>query len=71
MEILSVILQILALIFFLALVWPHLKQENWKEKFIDNKPAFSLLIVFIIILVFILGMGLFFDTLFPVERLDK
>ncbi len=71
METLSIVLQILAVVFFVVLIWPHVKAEKWKEKFIDNKQAFSLLIVLIIILLFSLGIGVFFDTFFPVERLDQ
>ncbi len=71
MEILSVVLPILAVIFFLFLIWPHIKTENWKEKFVENKQAFSLLVVFGLILLFSVGIGLFFDILFPVERLDR
>jgi len=69
MEILSIILPILALAFFLFLIWPHIKAENWKEKFIDNKQAFSLLVVFTLILLFVFGINIFFDTFFPVEIL--
>lgn len=67
----SIVLQILALVLFIFLIWPHLKNEAWKEKFIQNKQAFSLLIVFILILAFVYGIGAFFDAFFPVERLDK
>lgn len=70
MEILSIVLQIAALAFFIALIWPSIKNEKWKEKFIQNKQAFSLLIVFTLILIFTVGIGLFFDTFFPVETLE-
>jgi Na+/H+ antiporter NhaC len=66
-----ILLQIFALALFIFLIWPHLKNEEWKEKFIQNKQAFSLLIVFVLILGFVLGMSVFFDVFFPVERLDK
>ncbi|MGC9385322.1 MAG: hypothetical protein ACP5D0_00105 [Hydrogenovibrio sp.] len=68
---LSIILQLLALIVFILLIWPYVKQEKWKEKFIDNKQARSILIVFVLILVFSVGLSFFFDTFFPVERLDQ
>lgn len=71
METLSIIFQIIAVVGFLFFVWPHIRAENWKEKFIHNKHAFSLLVVFVIIFVFVFGIGYFFDTFFPVERLDK
>jgi len=67
---LSIILQILALVIFVALVWPYVKKEKWKEKFIDNKQARSVLIVFILILLFMVGLSLFFDMLYPIERID-
>lgn len=63
-------LQILALGIFLYFIWPQLKSEKWREKFIENKQAFSILIVFTLILVFVFGMGQFFDLFFPIERLD-
>lgn len=61
--------QIIAVAVFLYFVIPHIKGENWKEKFIHNKTARSYLIVFVLILLFSWGMGLFFDTFFPVEEL--
>lgn len=67
---LSIILQILALVIFIALVWPYVKKERWKEKFIDNKQARTVLIVFVLILLFMLGLSFFFDTLYPIERID-
>ena len=63
-------LQILGVIVFIYLVWPHIKAESWKAKFIDNKQAFSIIIVLIMIFSFLYGLGAFFDTFFPVERLD-
>ncbi len=66
---LAIILQLAALILFIALIWGAVKNENWKEKFIDNKHARSLLIVFIIIFVFMTLTGIFLDRLFPIEYL--
>lgn len=71
MSIWLILLQIFALILFVFLIWPHVKNEEWKEKFIQNKQALSLIIVFVLILFFVLGMSVFFDMFFPVERLDK
>lgn len=63
-------LQLFALTIFLYFVWPLIKQENWKEKFIDNKTARSILIVFILVFLFVYGIGYLFDTLFPVETIN-
>lgn len=71
MSIWFILLQVFALALFVFLIWPHLKSESWKEKFIQNKQAFSLLIVFVLILGFVYGISAFFDGFFPVERLDK
>lgn len=68
---LSIILQILALVVFIALIWPYARQENWKEKFIDNKQARSILIVFVVILLFTFGLSLLFESFYPIERLDQ
>ncbi|AZR82017.1 MULTISPECIES: hypothetical protein [Piscirickettsiaceae] len=68
---LSILLQILALVIFIALIWPYAKQENWKEKFIDNKQARSILIVFVLILLFTFGLSLLFENFYPIERLDR
>jgi len=62
--------QLLGVAVFIYLIWPHVKAESWKEKFIDNKQAFSIIIVLLMIFGFLYGMGAFFDTFFPVERLD-
>ena len=62
-------LQILAVIVFIYFVWPLVKKERWKEKFIENKTARSILIVFILIFFFVWGLGAFFDAFFPVEEL--
>lgn len=64
-------LQLLALVVFLYFIWPLIKRERWKEKFIHNKQALSLLIVMGLILLFVLGMSSFFDAFFPIERLDE
>jgi len=71
MDTVFLVLKIFALFLFIALIWPHLKQENWREKFYENKQAFSLVIVFVMILLLVLGITFTFDTFFPVERLDK
>ncbi len=71
METLNIILEIIAVVGFLFFVWPHIRDEAWKEKFVQNKHALSLVIVFAIIFLFVFGIGYFFDTFFPVERLDK
>lgn len=65
----TILLELLILFGFLALVWPVIKKENWKEKFIDNRHARSILIVFILILVFVMAISLFFDTFYPLEPL--
>lgn len=65
-----IIIQVAILVLFIVLIWPHVKKENWKEKFIENKQAKSLLIVFILILSMSVGLVIFFDTFFPVERID-
>lgn len=62
--------QIFAFGFFLWLIWPLVKGEQWKEKFIHNKQAFSILIVFILIFVFIYGLVGLFNWLLPPEILD-
>ncbi|KUJ72112.1 hypothetical protein [Thiomicrospira sp. WB1] len=68
--VISVILQILAVAILLFLIWPHIKKEKWKEKFIDNKQARSVLIVFVLVLVLVVGISWSMDALFPLERLD-
>ncbi len=62
-------LQLVALAVFIYFIWPYFKNENWKEKFFDNKTARSIIIVFILIFVFVWGLGAFFDAFFPVEEL--
>lgn len=68
-ETLVIILQVAALIFFISLIYPTIKAENWKEKFIENKQAKSVLIVFVLILGLMTLMGLYLDIFFPVEVL--
>ncbi|MDG6773011.1 hypothetical protein QCB45_01605 [Thiomicrorhabdus sp. ZW0627] len=63
-------LQLIALGVFLYFIWPLVKSERWKEKFVENKQALSIIIVFVFILIFVFGLGAFFDAFFPVERLD-
>jgi len=62
-------LQLFALVVFLYFVWPLVKSENWREKFIENKTARSILIVFVLIFAFVYGIGALFDALFPVQTL--
>ncbi len=67
---LLITIQIFATVGFLYIIWPYVRKERWREKFIENKSARSILIVFIIIFAFSYGMASFFDAFFPVERLD-
>ena len=71
METVGIILEIIAVVGFLFFVWPHIRNEDWKKKFVHNKHALSILIVFILIFMLIYGIIFIFDTFFPVERLDK
>jgi len=66
---LLIALQLIALAVFIYFVWPLVKSEDWKAKFIDNKTARSIIIVFILIFVFVWGLGAFFDAFFLVEKL--
>jgi uncharacterized membrane protein SpoIIM required for sporulation len=66
---LLIALQLLAVAVFAYLVWPHIRAEKWRLKFIENRQAFSILIVFVIILLFVVGLGAFFDYFFPIEGL--
>lgn len=68
-EYLIITLQIIALAAFLYFIWPLIKNEQWKAKFIDNKTARSTLIVFILIFIFFWSLSAFFDTFFLVEEL--
>ena len=65
METFVLILQLLAVPLFLFLIWPHLKAENWKEKFIKNKDALALIIVLVAIFIFMQLMVWAFDALAP------
>lgn len=67
---LLIALQLVALAVFLYFIWPYVKAEPWKKKFIENKQAFSIIIVMLMIFGFLYGLGAFFDAFFPVERLD-
>ncbi|MDX1352856.1 MAG: hypothetical protein R3254_07580 [Thiomicrorhabdus sp.] len=69
LQFLLIALQLIALGVFLYLVWPLIKSEQWKAKFIENKTARSIIIVFILIFTFIWGLGAFFDYFFPIEKL--
>ena len=69
LESLLIALQIAAFLFFLWLIWPLIKGEQWKEKFIKNKQALSILIVFILIFIFIYGLTALFNWIAPVETL--
>ncbi len=69
-QIALIAIQIIAVFVFFYLIWPYLKKERWKEKFIDNKTARSIIIVLVMIWLFSWGLGLFFDTFFPVEVLQ-
>lgn len=69
LEYLLIGLQIGAVVLFIWLIWPLVKGEQWRKKFIENKQAFSILIVFILVFVFVYGLGFVFDALFPVETL--
>lgn len=70
LQYLLVALQLVAVGMFLYFIWPHIKGENWKAKFVENRQALSILVVFVFILLFVLGLSSFFDTFFPVERID-
>jgi membrane protease YdiL (CAAX protease family) len=67
---LLIAIQLFALGLFITLVWPYIRQEKWRKKFIENKTARSFIIVFILIFIFLYGLGALFDVLFPIERLD-
>lgn len=59
--------QIFSVGLFLWLIWPLVKGEKWREKFIQNKQALSILIVFVLVFIFIYGLVALFNWLFPVE----
>ena len=69
LQYLIIALQIVALGIFIYFTWPYIKKERWKEKFIQNRTARSILIVFLLILLFTWGLGAFFDAFFPVQEL--
>lgn len=69
LEYLLIAVQVFAFFLFLWLIWPLVKGEQWKEKFIHNKQALSILIVFILIFVFIYGLTALFEIIAPVETL--
>jgi len=69
LQYLLIALQFVALGVFIYFIWPYVKNEEWKKKFIDNKTARSIIIVFILIFIFVYGLGAFFDAFFPVEEL--
>jgi hypothetical protein len=68
---LLIAVQLLAVGLFITLAWPYIRQEKWREKFIENKTARSIIIVFILIFIFLYGLGALFDFLLPIERLDR
>ncbi|WP_019556182.1 hypothetical protein [Thiomicrorhabdus arctica] len=68
---LLIFVQLFAVGLFIYLVWPYIRQEKWREKFIENKTARSLIIVFILIFIFLYGLSSLFDAFFPIERLDQ
>lgn len=67
---LLIALQVLAMVFFVVMAWPYIRKERWREKFIENKTARSIIIVFVLVFLFIFGMTTVFDIYFPMERLD-
>jgi len=69
LEYLFIALQVIALAVFIYLIWPLVKNENWKAKFFDNKTARSIIIVFILILAFVWGINAFFGYFFPIQEL--
>ncbi|WP_044410566.1 hypothetical protein [Thiomicrospira microaerophila] len=62
-----IFVQVAAVVVFIWLIWPLVKNEEWKKKFIDNKQALSILIVFVLVFVFVYGMTAVFNWLYPVE----
>lgn len=62
-------LQLIGLVLFIALIYPWVKQEDWKAKFWDNPNARALIIVFAIIALFIFAFKLLMHWLAPVELL--
>ena len=68
--IIALLLQFLALGVFIALIYPLVKAEKWKEKFWDNPNARALVIVFIAIAIFIALFKLIMHFIVPVEVLS-
>lgn len=68
---LLIAIQLFAVGLFVYLVWPYIRQEKWRKKFIENKTARSIIIVFVLIFIFFYGIGALFDTFLPIERLDQ
>lgn len=66
-QVFLIIVQVAAVVVFLWLIWPQVKNEEWKKKFIDNKQALSILIVFVLVFIFVYGMTAIFSWLYPVE----
>ncbi|UQB41389.1 hypothetical protein JX580_06735 [Thiomicrospira microaerophila] len=66
-QVFLIIVQVAAVVLFLWLIWPQVKNEEWKKKFIDNKQALSILIVFVLVFIFVYGMTAIFSWLYPVE----
>jgi uncharacterized membrane protein SpoIIM required for sporulation len=62
-----IFIQVAAVVVFIWLIWPLVKNEEWKKKFIDNKQALSILIVFVLVFVFVYGLTAVFNWLYPVE----
>ena len=62
------LLAIASVIFFLWFMKPIILHSEWKEKFIDNKVALALIIIYVIAFVLMLLMGWWVDAFFPVEE---
>jgi len=61
----AVVLQLIVLGFFIWLILPYLRQEDWKRKFWDNPHAKALIIVLTVIGLAIWGFGILMDALLP------
>ena len=61
------LLAIASFIFFLWFMKPIILHREWKEKFFDNKVALAIIIVSVLAFLFIIAMGWWLDTFFPVE----
>ncbi|HID00183.1 MAG TPA: hypothetical protein EYP05_02425 [Piscirickettsiaceae bacterium] len=53
--------------FFLWFMKPMIMHKEWKEKFYDNKVAWTLIILSIIVFLLMFAMGAWVDTYFGVE----